>query len=92
MPYCDLPLYIDIGKKGALIVDLEPEYSMLIGQRERSTEDCAVPCLRCRYQVEAMEGWKHGDLKLKGVCATDLYWVEMIKGVLGDLNFKSLRP
>jgi len=67
VPYSDLSLDVNVREERALVVDAEGEDAVLVGELEGGAEDGAVCSLGDRGEVEAVEGRKHGELKLEGV-------------------------
>ena len=64
MPHCDIPLNVNIGKEGSLIVYPERKDAVLVWQSEGRAEGGTVGTLRNWDEVETMKRRKHCELKL----------------------------
>lgn len=63
----DCVLLLNIGEERALVVDLEIEDAMLIGEDEGNAIHGSIASGAPASQVEAVEGRKHGKLELENV-------------------------
>lgn len=77
-------LLLDVGEVGALVVDLEVEDSMLVGESERNAVDGSIVSGAGESQVEAMEGGKHGKLELENVVFRKGKGNPLVPAVLGQ--------
>ena len=90
VPDGDLPLLVDVGDKGAAVVDAEVENAVLIGCPECDTEDCCV-CGLCDWrEVQALEGREHAELKLDVILGRGDEGSEMVVRVFGDFDLEVL--
>lgn len=56
MPYCHLPLDIDISQERSLVIDAEGKNAMLIRKFECGAEDGAIRGMGGRLEIEAVKG------------------------------------
>lgn len=63
----DRVLLLDVGEERALVVDLEVEDAMLVGEDEGDAIHGSIASGAPASQVEAVEGRQHGKLELKNV-------------------------
>lgn len=86
----DLSLLIDVGDKGAAVVDAEVEDSMLVGRPEGDTKDGRV-CGPCDgSQVEALERREHAELELDVIVLDGLERNKAVVFVFGDFDLEVL--
>jgi len=90
VPDGDLPLFVNVGDKGAAVVDAEVENAVLIGCSERDAEDGCVRGLCDRRKVQALEGREHAELKLDVILGRGDEGSEAIVRVFGDLDLEVL--
>lgn len=88
-----LTLLVEGGEEGALVVDAEVEDAVLVGQAEVGGEDGRVGVRgrrRERRQREAVEGRQHREFELQLVAGRGQEGLEVVLGVLGDLDLEGL--
>lgn len=88
-----LALLVEGGEEGALVVDAEVEDAVLVGQAEVGGEDGRVGVRgrrRERRQREAVEGRQHREFELQLVAGRGQEGLEVVLGVLGDLDLEGL--
>ena len=86
----NLALLIDVGEEWAAVVDAEVEDAVLVRCAECDAEDGRVRGLRDRGEVEALEGREHAKLELDVVGGGWHEGLEVVVGVLGDLDLEVL--
>lgn len=66
-------LLLDVAQQGSLVVDLEVEDTVLIGQLERRSICCLIGgrLLSIQRERQAVEGREHGELELKSIVLGD---------------------
>lgn len=77
MPYRHFPLDIDIGEKGALVIDAEGKNAVLVGKSKTSAKNGTIGCFGNRLEIEAVKWRKHGKFKLDGIRRRDDEGLEM---------------
>lgn len=83
-------LILDMGQEGSLVVDLEVEDAVLVGEGEVGGEDGLTGGLGLGDEVSALEGRKHGELELESVALGNLEGNPAAPGVLRDGNLVEL--
>lgn len=90
VPDGNLPLLIDVGDKGAAVVDTEVENAVLIGCPECDTEDGRVRGLCDWGEIQALEGREHAELKLDVILGRGDEGSKVVVRVFGDLDLEVL--
>lgn len=80
----------DVGEERTLVVHSKGEDSMLIGGGKSCAVDCTIIRFADGFQVQAVEGREHGELKLDGIASRNLEGHVTIIVVLGKFNAKNL--
>ena len=57
----DLALFLDVREEGSLVIHLEGEDAVLVGQLERGAEDGAIRCCAEGLEGQALEGRQHRE-------------------------------
>lgn len=77
-------LFLNVGVEGALVVDLEVEDAVLVGQLERGRVGGAVGARGDGLEGQAVEGRQHAELELQGVLFGDGEGGPGVPDVLGQ--------
>lgn len=77
-------LLLNVGEEGALVVDLEVEDAVLVGEGEGCVEDGGRLGCGGGVEVEAVEGGEHGELELEGVLLGEGEGNPLVPDILGD--------
>lgn len=80
----DSGLLLNVGEEGALVVDLEVEDAVLVGEGEGCVEDGGGLGCGGRIEIEAVEGGEHGEFELEGVLVGKCEGNPLVPDVLGD--------
>lgn len=87
----DLPLFINVGKEGSLIVDAKVEDTVLVGKFKGGGINSAVRSLRNGFQRQTVEGREHGEFKLNCVGSWRSVGSEMIVRPFGEFDNVGLK-
>jgi hypothetical protein len=87
----DLPLFVNVGKEGAAVVDAEVEDAVLIGCLEADAEDGCVCGLCNGGKVQALEWGEHAKFELDVVVRRGDEGSEVVLCVFGDFDLEVLR-
>lgn len=77
-------LLLEVVEEGALVVDLEVEDAVLVGQHEGDGEGGRVAGGGLGLEAQAVEGGQHAELELELVVGGDGEGRPLVPGVLGD--------
>ena len=89
--HCHLSLDVYVGQKWSLVIDSKREDAVLIWQAKRGAEHGAVGCLRDGLEIESVEGRKHGEFHLEGICLGHGERGEMVVGVFRHFYVEGLQ-
>ena len=67
---CDLPLLLNVGKEGTVVLDVEVEDTVLIRGLEGGAKDGRVCGLREGGEIDAVEGRQHAEFELDSVAGS----------------------
>lgn len=79
-------LLLDVGQKGALVVDLEVEDAVLVRQREGGAINGGRVAHGKRLKVQTVEWRQHGEFKLEGIVGREVIWLPCVPRVFRDGN------
>jgi hypothetical protein len=83
-------LLLDVRQEWALVVDLEIEDSVLVGQLEGGDINSGIVSGSGCLEGQTVEGGQHREFELDSVAVRGDKWYPVVPRVLGEFNFVRL--